>query len=264
MAKAKFLNGLFAAHKPAGVSSASITNHIKEVIIQGLKQQGEVKVSGGNNPTTTIKVGHGGTLDLNASGVLVLGIGRGTKALGPYLKGQKKYKAVGLLGKATDTHSEDGNLTVELPYDHVTKDKMLDVLMNFRGIVKQVPPIYSSLKFKGHTMASLAAAGFPVEAKPARMVSVYNIHCTSFKPPTFSFEIACSGGFYVRKLIHDIGKELGTCACMKSLERTQQGPFHLRKNVLEERDWTFPKILEALKDNKELNLKDNRKEEVRL
>lgn len=89
MAKAKFLNGLFAAHKPAGVSSASITNHIKEVIIQGLKQQGEVKVSGGNNPTTTIKVGHGGTLDLNASGVLVLGIGRGTKALGPYLKGQK-------------------------------------------------------------------------------------------------------------------------------------------------------------------------------
>lgn len=68
---------------------------------------------------------------------------------------------------------------------------------------------------------------------------------------------------YIKYFIF-IFTELGTCACMKSLERTQQGPFHLRKNVLEERDWTFPKILEALKDNKELNLKDNRKEEVRL
>lgn len=239
MAKSHSLHGLFAVHKPAGVTSASVTNQIKEVISQGLTENGKRKQG-------ALKVGHGGTLDYNASGVLVIGVGKGTKALEKYLKGPKKYKAVGLLGKATDTHSEDGKLVEVLPHDHVTEDRFLQVLNTFQGRVKQIPPLYSALKFRGHTMASLVAAGFPVEPKPARLVTVYNIHCQSFQPPIFKIEITCGGGFYVRKLIHDIGKELGSCACMKALVRVQQGPFVLYKNVMEQDEWLYHKILESL------------------
>uniref|UniRef100_T1IW45 tRNA pseudouridine(55) synthase n=1 Tax=Strigamia maritima TaxID=126957 RepID=T1IW45_STRMM len=171
-----------------------------------------------------LKIGHGGTLDSNAQGVLVVGLGDGCRLLQKALHGIKKYQAVGELGTATDTFNECGKVTQRLPYDHVTEERFLECLKPFHGHVDQAAPIYSALKVGGERMSDLARKEIKVEAK-LRRVFIKSVKCTQFSPPVFKLEIVCGGGCYTRSIVNDIGKSLDTCAHQKHLIRLEQKPF---------------------------------------
>lgn len=191
-------------------------------------------------------MGHGGTLDSAASGVLVVGVGNGTKMLSAMLAGSKKYVAVGELGKATDTLDASGTMTLEKGFEHITRSDMEEKLKSFIGDIMQVPPLYSALKKDGQRLSVLLKQGHKVEAKPARAVTVYGITLQDFSPPLFTLDVECGGGFYIRSLVDDLGKALSSCAHVKSLTRTKQGQFTL-EDTLHEEQWTLEHVLRVLK-----------------
>uniref|UniRef100_A0A8C7EH38 tRNA pseudouridine(55) synthase n=1 Tax=Nothoprocta perdicaria TaxID=30464 RepID=A0A8C7EH38_NOTPE len=172
------LSGLFAVYKPKGPTSAALLNRLKERLASLTPENKRKK--------QILKIGHGGTLDSAATGVLVVGIGKGTKMLSTILAGSKKYTAIGRLGKATDTLDATGKVTEEKPYDKVTKGDLESVLQKFTGDIMQVPPLYSALKKDGERLSSLMKRGEAVEAKPARPVKVYSLSLQHFQPPLFT------------------------------------------------------------------------------
>uniref|UniRef100_A0A8B9SQ07 Pseudouridylate synthase TRUB1 n=1 Tax=Anas platyrhynchos TaxID=8839 RepID=A0A8B9SQ07_ANAPL len=226
------LSGLFAVYKPKGPTSAAVLNLLKEKLLA----EAGVQTNGNKRKSQVLKIGHGGTLDSAATGVLVVGIGKGTKLLKTILAGSKKYTAIGLLGKATDTLDATGKVTEEKPYDQVTKRDLENVLQKFTGDIMQVPPLYSALKKDGERLSTLVKRGEAVEAKPARPVRVYSLSLQQFQPPLFT-----SGS-----LVSDIGKELSTCASMQELTRTKHGPFTLEEHALHEDKWTIDEIARSL------------------
>ncbi|XP_072095697.1 pseudouridylate synthase TRUB1 isoform X3 [Mobula birostris] len=224
-------------------------------------------------------MGHGGTLDSAASGVLVVGIGKGTKMLSGMLSGSKKYTTVGEFGKATDTFDAIGMVTEEQSYvssiqtfpetagsenetisllhqvrnyeefeDHITKDDLERTLKKFTGSIMQTPPLYSALKQNGQRLSCLVKKGEAVESKPARCVMVYDLSVQDYSPPHFTLDIECGGGFYVRSLVNDLGKELSSCAFVKELIRTKQGPFTLDEHALQEEKWTINEVVKAIEN----------------
>ncbi|XP_061088030.1 probable tRNA pseudouridine synthase 1 [Conger conger] len=237
------LNGLFAVYKKQGPTSADVLNLLKSRLLQeaGYKQDNPRK-----RKKQTLKLGHGGTLDHSASGVLVVGIGNGTKMLGSMLKGSKKYTAIGELGKATDTLDATGSVTQEKAFDHITREEFEETLKKFTGDIMQVPPLYSALKQDGQRLSVLLKKGQKVEAKPARPVTVYSLSLQDFTPPLFTLNIECGGGFYVRSLVDDLGRELASCAHVKELIRTKQGQFTLEDHTLREEKWTIADIAGTL------------------
>ncbi|XP_022097725.1 probable tRNA pseudouridine synthase 1 isoform X3 [Acanthaster planci] len=141
------LNGLFAVVKPKGITSAGVVNQLKQVLVREQRQQllefnSSSRARNTNDrPPRRFRIGHGGTLDFNASGVLVIGIGRGTKQLASLLKGNKRYLAVGCLGSSTDTQDALGKVVQQSPADHVTKEMIASSLQPFVGDTMQVPPV---------------------------------------------------------------------------------------------------------------------------
>ncbi|XP_058477172.1 probable tRNA pseudouridine synthase 1 [Solea solea] len=240
LAKLQSLNGLFAIYKKQGPTSADVLNTLKETL---LKEAGVKNANPRKRKKQSLKLGHGGTLDSAASGVLVVGVGTGTKTLSTMLAGSKKYVAVGELGKATDTLDATGKVTLEKDFDHITRVDMEEKLKSFTGDIMQVPPLYSALKKDGQRLSVLLKQGHKVEAKPARPVTVYNLTLQEFKPPLFTLDIECGGGFYVRSLVDDLGKALSSCAHVKTLVRTKQGQFTLEEHALPEEKWTLEHIV---------------------
>ncbi|KAF7705367.1 probable tRNA pseudouridine synthase 1 [Silurus meridionalis] len=243
LTKLHSLNGIFAIYKKTGPTSADVLNTLKQKL---LKEAGVDKPNPRKRKKQAFKLGHGGTLDSAASGVLVVGIGEGTKMLTSMLSGSKKYTAVGELGKATDTFDATGSVVQEKNYDHITREVFEENLKQFTGEIMQVPPLYSALKKDGKRLSTLLKEGHEVEAKPARPVTVYSLSLQDFNPPLFTLEIECGGGFYVRSLVDDLGKALSSCAHVQELTRTKQGQFTLREHVLREERWTFQDISEVL------------------
>ncbi|XP_024059583.2 probable tRNA pseudouridine synthase 1 [Terrapene carolina triunguis] len=241
-AKLLSLSGLFAVYKPKGPTSANVLNQLKEKLLA----EAGIQKCARKRKKQILKIGHGGTLDSAAAGVLVVGIGKGTKMLSNILAGSKKYMAIGELGKATDTLDATGKVTEEKPYDQITKEDLERVLQKFTGDVMQVPPLYSALKRDGQRLSSLMKKGEAVEAKPARPVTVYSLSLQNFQPPLFTLDVECGGGFYVRSLVSDIGKELSSCANVQELTRTKQGPFTLEEHALHEDKWTIDEIAQSL------------------
>ncbi|XP_077114036.1 pseudouridylate synthase TRUB1 [Ranitomeya variabilis] len=235
------LNGLFPVYKPPGATSAQTLNDLKSRLLReaGLKEFTKKRKQ-------TLKIGHGGTLDSAASGLLVVGIGDGTKMLGAMLTGSKKYTTTGQLGKATDTLDASGSVTEEKPYDHITREAVEAALGTFTGNILQVPPLFSALKKNGKRLSCLVREGAEVEAKPARPVVVYKLSLTDFQPPLFTLDVECGGGFYVRSLIKDIGEALSSVASVMDLIRTKQGPFTLDEETLREDRWDIEHIAQAL------------------
>lgn len=186
------------------------------------------------------------TIDANVVSFSVVGIGSGTKMLSTMLTGSKKYVAVGELGKATDTHDATGCVVLEKDFEHITKFAFEEKLKTFTGDIMQVPPLYSALKKDGQRLSVLLKKGQSVEAKPARAVTVYSLSLQDFTPPLFTLDIECGGGFYVRSLVDDLGKALSSCAHVKELIRTKQGPFNLEEHALHEEQWTLAHILRSL------------------
>lgn len=171
------------------------------------------------------KIGHTGTLDPDAEGVLPVCLGKATKVCDLLTDKDKEYKAVLLLGQATDTQDISGEVINSAPVD-VTEDEVTAVINSFVGRQMQVPPMYSALKVNGQKLCDLARQGVMVERK-AREINIFSIEIEDISLPEVTMSVHCSKGTYIRTLCNDIGEKLGCYGCMKSLLRTRVAGFKL-------------------------------------
>ena len=176
------------------------------------------------------KIGHTGTLDPDATGVLPVCLGRATKVCDLLTDHDKTYETVLLLGKTTDTQDISGEILKEHPTDHLNEAEVIKVIENFKGTYDQIPPMYSALKVNGKKLYELAREGKTVERK-SRKVTIYQIHIKKIQLPRVRMEVTCSKGTYIRTLCHDIGNRLGTGGCMEELTRTKVGRFELKDSL---------------------------------
>lgn len=172
------------------------------------------------------KIGHTGTLDPDAIGVLPVCLGKATKLCDMLTDQDKTYEAVLLLGKITDTQDISGTVLKEQDIKGITADQVLTVIDQFRGAYEQIPPMYSALKVNGKKLYELARKGIEVERK-ARLVHIYDIRVLGAELPRVRLEVRCSKGTYIRTLCHDIGVKLSCGGCMEALVRTKVGRFCL-------------------------------------
>ena len=174
------------------------------------------------------KVGHTGTLDPAAEGVLPVCAGRGTRLCDMLTDHDKTYRATLLLGVVTDTEDTTGTVLEEKNTDHLTEDEVREAIMSFVGDYDQVPPMYSALKVDGKKLYELAREGKVIERK-ARPVKIHEIVIESVNLPEVVMSVSCSKGTYIRTLCNDIGAKLGVGGCMKDLLRTKVGRFVLEE-----------------------------------
>mgnify|MGYP002850256847 FL=1 len=180
--------------------------------------------------TRSKKIGHGGTLDPIATGVLPICIGSATRFAETVLLGTKSYRISILLGSSTDTYDATGVMTAEAKSFEVTRSQLINVLESFKGEFLQTPPMYSALHHEGKRLYELARAGIEVE-RPPRLVKVLSLRLVEFEESKLVLDIECSHGFYARTLANDIGEKLGTYAHMTGLTRTHAGPFKIEDTV---------------------------------
>ena len=173
----------------------------------------------------TRRIGHGGTLDPMATGVLPVFVGRATRAVEFFEHAEKNYEATLRLGISTDTEDITGEVLEEKPVN-VTEEQFLEILTRFRGEIFQIPPMYSAIKINGQKLCDLARKGREVERKP-RPVTIYALDCLSFEGQTAKLRIHCSKGTYIRTLCKDIGEALGCGGCMESLRRVTAGEYEI-------------------------------------
>lgn len=204
------LNGIISIHKEAGFTSHDVVAKMRGIC----KQK---------------KIGHTGTLDPQATGVLPVCLGSGTKLCDMLTDKEKEYHAVMLLGRTTDTQDTTGQ-TLEEKDVTVTKEQVVEACLSFVGDYMQVPPMYSALKVDGKKLYELARAGKEVERK-ARPVTIHKLDIISVDLPRVEFVVGCSKGTYIRTLCADIGEKLGCGACMEKLTRTRVGSFVLEKSI---------------------------------
>lgn len=177
------------------------------------------------------RIGHAGTLDPMASGVLVLALGQATRLMEYLTVSQKRYRAVVTLGIATDTYDAEGAVVEEKPLPAGFAPEMVEAaLAGFRGPIEQVPPVYSAIKVGGRPAYDRARAGEDVQLQPRR-VEIYDLRLTAFEPPELTLELTCSAGTYVRSLAHDLGQALGSAAMLSALQRTASGRFLVQEAV---------------------------------
>ena len=179
----------------------------------------------------TRKIGHGGTLDPMATGVLPIFVGGATKAADYAAAQDKTYEAGFTLGFSTDTQDTTGTV-IERSDRRVTLDEVRDALEGFRGAQKQIPPMYSAIKIDGQKLYDLARKGKEVE-RPARDITILDIALLDFdeQAQKGAFRVTCSKGTYVRTIVHDLGQKLGTCAAMHALTRIRSGVYTLAQAV---------------------------------
>jgi tRNA pseudouridine55 synthase len=176
------------------------------------------------------RIGHAGTLDPMATGVLPVFVGRATRAVEFASEGDKEYIAGLKLGIITNTQDTSGEVLEERPVS-VTQDQLEAALVPFRGDISQVPPMYSAIKINGKKLYELARKGREVE-RPARIVTIHSLTVEGQTgPDEFTIRVRCSKGTYVRTLCHDIGQALGCGGCMSSLRRTIAAGFSLEQSV---------------------------------
>ncbi len=200
------MNGLLNVHKPRGITSHDVVNAVRR--LAGMR-----------------RVGHAGTLDPAAEGVLVLLLGAATR-LSQYVMGaEKTYRAVLKLGETTTTYDAEGEITARRP-PAVTREAIAAALADFRGPLMQVPPMYSAIKQRGKKLYELARQGREVP-RPPRPVTIYHLELLAWNEPHLTLEVTCSAGTYIRSLAHDLGQVLGCGAHLASLIRTASGSFLL-------------------------------------
>jgi tRNA pseudouridine55 synthase len=183
------------------------------------------------------KVGHGGTLDPNATGLVVLLIGRGTRVSARVMGGDKTYEGEILLGVETDSQDTDGGIIAENDPSGVTEEQLRTEMKAALGDQMQMPPMVSAIKMKGVPLYKLARKGLEVEREP-RFIHIYKFALREFNPPRVTFEVKSTKGTYVRTLAHDLGRRLGCGACLSQLRRTQSGDFSLSNA------WTLDDVLQ--------------------
>ncbi len=204
-------DGILVLDKPAGISSMDVVRRIKRA--SGMR-----------------RVGHGGTLDPMATGVIPICLGRATRLMEYMFDSSKEYLGEVRLGISTDSYDAEGEIIGRGDPSGVEREDFEDVLSRFLGPIDQVPPMFSALKRKGKRLYELARQGIEVEREP-RSMTVHSIRLEDWNPPVATVHIECSRGFYMRSLAHDIGVQLGCGANLKSLTRLRTGRFRIADAV---------------------------------
>ena len=269
--------GLFAVNKPLEWTSQDVVSYIRGILERDARNRGAkpAKLTDRRNKNRAVRVGHGGTLDPLATGVLVIGVGKGTKELQrcvwtgatvrnrsanvivslsldgfrcSYLQGDKGYRAGGEFGFETTTLDMEGNVTRRGSYDHITREAVENVIANeLTGTIQQIPPIFSAIRKNGKRLYADAREGKSAEDMDIepREVEVLSFQLLNFDLPKFDIDIMCGGGTYVRSLVRDIGYKVGSVATTTYLERTKQGPFQLQDTLAKEA-WNADNIYAAI------------------
>lgn len=208
------INGVINVYKEPGYTSHDVVAKLRGI----LKQK---------------KIGHMGTLDPNAVGVLPVCLGKATKLCNLLSEKDKTYTATMLLGIETDTQDTTGQITNQTPEEEVMKlseEKVFDVIKSYIGEYDQIPPMFSAIKINGQKLYNLARKGEEIE-RPPRHCKIIDITITKIDLPRVSFHVTCSKGTYVRTLCYDIGKDLGVGACMEKLTRTRVERFDIKDSI---------------------------------
>lgn len=200
-------SGLLLVDKPVGITSFKLVHIIKKIF--------NVK-----------KVGHCGTLDPLASGLMIVLVGKYTKFQDKFMKQDKVYYAEIKLGLKTDSGDLDGKIISQSDFSHVTKELIETSCKSFLGKISQIPPMYSALKVNGQKLYDLARKGITIDRKP-REITIYSIDLIDYKNDTFSIRVKCSSGTYIRTLAEDIGTKLNTDTVLIKLVREQIGNYNL-------------------------------------
>ena len=201
------LDGIINVYKEAGFTSHDVVAKLRGILRQK-------------------KIGHTGTLDPEATGVLPVCCGKATKVC--ELLTDKAYRAVCRLGVETDTQDMTGTVLNECDTDMITEEQLRDCVNSFVGETEQIPPMYSALKINGKKLYELAREGKTVERKPRKItISEIDIVDINLEEKIFTMDVTCSKGTYIRTLCHDIGKKLGVCATMEKLMRTRVSVFKI-------------------------------------
>jgi len=204
------MNGIVIVDKPQDWTSQGVTAKLRGVF-------------------QTRRIGHGGTLDPMATGVLPVFVGRATRGVEFFEHAEKIYEATIRLGLTTDTEDVTGNVLENRSVD-VTKEQFLAVLEQFQGEIQQIPPMYSAIKINGQKLCDLARKGREVARKP-RPVTIYALQCLEFAGETARVRVHCSKGTYIRTLCKDIGDALGCGGCMAALRRVSAGSYTIDEAV---------------------------------
>lgn len=204
------MNGIVIVDKPQGWTSQDVTARLRRVF-------------------NTRRIGHGGTLDPMATGVLPVFVGRATRGVEFFEHAEKTYEAVLQLGITTDTEDITGTVLEKRPVA-LTEQEFLNILPQFRGEIRQIPPMYSALKINGQKLCDLARQGKEVERKP-RTITIHKLECLEFSGETARLLVHCSKGTYIRTLCKDIGEALGCGGCMASLRRVTAGEYTIEEAV---------------------------------
>jgi tRNA pseudouridine55 synthase len=205
------LDGILNINKPAGKTSFGAVAVVKRL-------------------TGERHAGHAGTLDPDATGVLPVCLGRGTRVIEFLADATKMYRAVVELGKATDTYDGSGTATRQGDASVIDITQLEQALASFRGTIRQTPPMYSALKHQGKKLYELARAGIAIK-RPSRTVKVHRLELMDWQSPLVTLEIECGKGTYIRSLANDLGERLGCGAYLKELVRTRYGIFDIKDAV---------------------------------
>ncbi|WP_196594374.1 tRNA pseudouridine(55) synthase TruB [Pectinatus sottacetonis] len=209
------INGFINVLKPPGMTSHDVIGYIRRIY-------------------RTKKVGHAGTLDPAAAGILVVAIGQATRALEYLTDTDKTYRAEVLLGVETDTGDDTGTVLAQRDFEMPTKERIVEVLKTFCGEIYQIPPAYSAIKINGQKACNLARKNIAVEIPP-RKINIFDISLVGISSNSFCIDVHCSKGTYIRSLCVDIGKKLNIPSTMAFLVRMGIGNFTLAEaNTLEE------------------------------
>lgn len=203
--KGRDVHGIILLDKPAGYSSNQTLQKVRRLL-------------------DARKAGHTGTLDPFATGMLPLCLGEASKTAGLIMDGRKSYTATLLLGHATATGDTEGEVVDTQPVPCLDQATIETAMAQFRGPLKQIPPMYSAIKQDGKPLYVLARQGIVVD-RPARDVEIFHLGLLSWQPPLLIFEVVCSKGTYIRTLAEDLSRVLGTCGHLQSLRRTAVEPF---------------------------------------
>lgn len=218
------MDGILLVDKAKGSSSFQVVSKVRRAL-------------------STKAVGHIGTLDPLASGLLVFLIGRFTRLSNYLMAGEKKYRAVIELGAATNTDDKEGEVTLERAFDHVDLAGIHAVLPTFVGPQSQIPPMFSAISIDGVRSYKRARAGEVVEM-PARDIEILALEFVSYEAPLLTVDVTCSKGTYIRALARDIGTRLGTCAHLADLRRTVCSSFDV-SDAISEDDLANPEKAQA-------------------
>ncbi len=213
-------------NKPEGWTSFDVVNKLRNRLraITGVKR---------------IKVGHAGTLDPLATGLLIICTGKATRRIDEYQGLPKAYVGSMMLGSTTASYDAETEVEERFPTDHITQEMLEQARLKFLGDIEQVPPVFSAIKVDGQPLYKKARRGERMEVQ-SRPVSIYTFKLTRVALPVLDFEVTCSKGTYIRSLVHDFGKALGSGAYLSALRRTAIGPHSL------EQAWALDELLNAL------------------